>query len=353
MGDEIRASAEDVCDGDVSVRIASVTSNQPENGTGDGNTAPDVAFGSGALCVRAERAGTNQSPREYTVVLEAEDAAGNIAETTFTIVVNHDQAQGGACNMPETMERVADDDPRCIASLPDPQPVQAPASEDDGNDDGAGEGAGCAIASGRTAGASGAVSLLAVAAAAIGIRRSRRSRRSSLAARFLLCSSLAVTGCSSSPDDGSSTSDDDADGAAAQDAAALRACAAGVWLAPAHACTCTGDALDTTECGAADCEMRNVLILDADDTVIEGLVRLSTSASTTSMVGGDGAASLSTWRIDDATSEYVQERGGKTTRLEATCEGNTFSRSRGPSFVRAEASVRTQLFGDDGLPDKK
>lgn len=69
------------------------------------------------------------------------------------------------------------------------------------------------------------------------------------------------------------------------------------------------------------------------------------------MVGGDPGASVSTWRIDDATAEYVQERGGKITRLEASCEGDAFSRAKGPSFVRAEASVRTQVFGDDGFPD--
>lgn len=125
-----------------------------------------------------------------------------------------------------------------------------------------------------------------------------------------------------------------------------------MWLAPPHPCSCTGSALDTPECTAPDCELRNLLILDADGTVIEGLVRTSKAAGTTSMVGGHFAANISTWRIDDSTGEYVQEQGGKATRLTAECQGDALSRSKGPPFVRADASVRGQALGKDGMPDK-
>jgi hypothetical protein len=71
--------------------ISGVTSNEPVNGVGDGNTAPDwVVTGSNTLLVRAERAGPG-SGRTYTVAVTCRDAAGNATTGTTTVVVPHDQ----------------------------------------------------------------------------------------------------------------------------------------------------------------------------------------------------------------------------------------------------------------------
>ncbi len=67
------------------------TSNEPENGLGDGDTAPDtVVTGSGlgprTVQARAERSG-NGTGRIYTINATATDASGNTATTTATCTV--------------------------------------------------------------------------------------------------------------------------------------------------------------------------------------------------------------------------------------------------------------------------
>ena len=72
-----------------------MTSNEPVNGLGDGDTAPDI---SGAnlgtddrnVQLRAERAGGG-SGRVYTFVYRVTDAAGNSTDATATVTVPHDQ----------------------------------------------------------------------------------------------------------------------------------------------------------------------------------------------------------------------------------------------------------------------
>jgi hypothetical protein len=75
-------------------KIVSVTSNEPVNGRGDGNTQPDwVIRGDHGLSLRAERAGGG-SGRIYTVVVEAKDCAGNLSETkTVKVIVPHDMGR--------------------------------------------------------------------------------------------------------------------------------------------------------------------------------------------------------------------------------------------------------------------
>lgn len=70
--------------GPVITRILSVTSNEPDNGLGDGDTANDIVIsGPMTLKLRAERSGQGDG-RIYAITVEAEDAAGN----TSTAVVN-------------------------------------------------------------------------------------------------------------------------------------------------------------------------------------------------------------------------------------------------------------------------
>jgi hypothetical protein len=115
FGSGLSATSSDVCDPAPTVEVANVTSNQPSESGGQGNTVPDVLMGKKAFCVRAERQGTNPFPRTYTVTVQAKDFAGNITNKAVTIVVNHDQSDSKCPHVPAT--RVVDDaDPRCIAN---------------------------------------------------------------------------------------------------------------------------------------------------------------------------------------------------------------------------------------------
>jgi len=69
-------------------KIIGVQSNEPVNGLGDGDTAPDWQIvGDHRLLLRAERAGTGTG-RVYTITLQAQDAAGNLsAPKTVTVTV--------------------------------------------------------------------------------------------------------------------------------------------------------------------------------------------------------------------------------------------------------------------------
>ena len=70
-------------------RIISVTSNEPENGLGDGDTAPDWEItGALTLNLRAERAGGG-SGRIYTITVESRDRAGNASTRTVEVRVPH------------------------------------------------------------------------------------------------------------------------------------------------------------------------------------------------------------------------------------------------------------------------
>jgi hypothetical protein len=89
----LAVSLSDVCDANAaaSCHIVSVASNQPINGTGDGDTAPDwVITGPLTLQVRAERAG-NLTDRVYTVTVVCSDGSGNTSTKTVPVTVVHDQ----------------------------------------------------------------------------------------------------------------------------------------------------------------------------------------------------------------------------------------------------------------------
>jgi hypothetical protein len=87
----ISVSASDNYDPAPSCEIFSVASNEPVNGTGDGNTSPDWEF-TGALTVdlRAERSGSG-SGRVYTIDVECTDASDNSSQDTVEVHVPHDQ----------------------------------------------------------------------------------------------------------------------------------------------------------------------------------------------------------------------------------------------------------------------
>jgi hypothetical protein len=66
--------------------IASVTSNEPDNGLGDGDTSNDIQItGEMTVLLRAERSGAGNG-RVYTITLLAEDAAGNRSQPKVVMV---------------------------------------------------------------------------------------------------------------------------------------------------------------------------------------------------------------------------------------------------------------------------
>jgi len=82
----VSAALVDLLDPAPAARIVSVSSNEPADGLGDGDTSPDWEITGGlTLRLRAERAGTG-SGREYTITVEASDASGNT--TIQTVVVS-------------------------------------------------------------------------------------------------------------------------------------------------------------------------------------------------------------------------------------------------------------------------
>jgi hypothetical protein len=85
----VNYTATDAC-GSTSCSL-SVTSNEPVNSIGDGNTAPDwMVVNARQVQLRAERQGP-RSGRIYTITISCTDQARNVARTTVRVSVPHDQ----------------------------------------------------------------------------------------------------------------------------------------------------------------------------------------------------------------------------------------------------------------------
>jgi len=79
--------------GVASRRIISVTSSEPDNGLGDGDTPGDIQItGDLSVLLRAERSGKGNA-RIYTITVECEDKAGNASTSTTTVTVPRDQGK--------------------------------------------------------------------------------------------------------------------------------------------------------------------------------------------------------------------------------------------------------------------
>lgn len=131
LGDQISASATDSCSDDVSIRIVDVRSNQPADDRGDGSTTPDVRWGTGAVCLRAERDGRDRAGRTYTIVVEADDGVGNTSQREVVVAVPH-SASGGRCVDADLAPVVDEDDPRCVADAPESTTSLALSAEPEG-----------------------------------------------------------------------------------------------------------------------------------------------------------------------------------------------------------------------------
>lgn len=85
------ASVSDSCDAGVNINkvvISKVTSDEVENGNGDGNTSNDIVIAPDCKSVqlRSEREGGGDG-RVYTVTLQVKDSAGNVTTATRKVVV--------------------------------------------------------------------------------------------------------------------------------------------------------------------------------------------------------------------------------------------------------------------------
>jgi hypothetical protein len=83
----IAVTATDQSDAAPVARITKVTSNEPENDTGDGDTAPDWTItGPLTLNLCAERSGRGNG-RSYKIIIEVADRFGNVAYGFATVSV--------------------------------------------------------------------------------------------------------------------------------------------------------------------------------------------------------------------------------------------------------------------------
>jgi uncharacterized repeat protein (TIGR01451 family) len=94
---DLVASVHDNCDGTIpvsSVVITKVTSDEIENGNGDGNTLNDIVIAADCKSVqlRSEREG-NSNGRVYTIFFSVTDAAGNVGTGTTKVVVPHNPGE--------------------------------------------------------------------------------------------------------------------------------------------------------------------------------------------------------------------------------------------------------------------
>ena len=99
---DLVASASDICDAGVninSVRIASVSSDEPENSSGDGNTVNDIVIAPDCKSVqlRAERIGSGNG-RVYAITFEVTDSSGNSSMATAFVTVPKSQDGIAAVN---------------------------------------------------------------------------------------------------------------------------------------------------------------------------------------------------------------------------------------------------------------
>jgi hypothetical protein len=71
----------------------SATSNEPENGLGDGDTSPDAVIQGHTVLLRAERAGTGNG-RVYQVHFTADDGRGGTCTGSVLVKVPHSMKPG-------------------------------------------------------------------------------------------------------------------------------------------------------------------------------------------------------------------------------------------------------------------
>jgi hypothetical protein len=109
----------DRCDATVDATLLWVTSDEPANSTGDGNTEPDIKLlGCDRVQLRAERQGSGDG-RVYRLGWRFKDDSGNMTEKVCEVVVPHDQGGRATAAADVPMVKV-ENDPVCqVPSPPD------------------------------------------------------------------------------------------------------------------------------------------------------------------------------------------------------------------------------------------
>jgi hypothetical protein len=84
------------------VVIVKVTSDEVENGNGDGNTLNDIVIAPDCMSVqlRSEREG-NSNGRVYRIYFSVTDASGNVGTASSTVVVRHNPGETAVEGLPQ------------------------------------------------------------------------------------------------------------------------------------------------------------------------------------------------------------------------------------------------------------
>ena len=101
----------DACDPNPDFTLTSVTSNEPDNGLGDGDTTNDIQGASvgtddRAFQLRAERSGKGGG-RVYAITGNVTDASGNSTNGSTQVVVPHDQGDAKSDKAAKAAEKAA------------------------------------------------------------------------------------------------------------------------------------------------------------------------------------------------------------------------------------------------------
>ena len=89
----VAVAVSDNFDPNPTIELVSVTSSQPDDGLGDGDTPNDIVIDEDddfTFKLRAERMGGDED-RIYTITYRVTDACGNWTEATATVTVPHDK----------------------------------------------------------------------------------------------------------------------------------------------------------------------------------------------------------------------------------------------------------------------
>jgi hypothetical protein len=80
----------------IAITVVGVTQDEPLNGLGDGDTAPDAVIQGSTVLLRSERSGLGNG-RVYRIYFVADDGAGGACTGSVTVCVPHDQGHPGEC----------------------------------------------------------------------------------------------------------------------------------------------------------------------------------------------------------------------------------------------------------------
>ena len=100
---DVTLVATDTVDPNPKVQLVSVTSSEPDNDLGDGNTTHDIVILSDfSMNLRAERSGTGLG-RTYTITYKVTDASGNSTTAQTIVFVPHDKAAAIVMGFPRIL----------------------------------------------------------------------------------------------------------------------------------------------------------------------------------------------------------------------------------------------------------